>query len=58
MKPHSQRGVALVITLIMLAVVTLMAITFLAVSRRERSAVAVTEEQNTSRLMADRKSVV
>lgn len=53
MKPHSQRGVALIITLIMLAVVTLMAITFLAVSRRERSAVAVTEEQNTSRLMAD-----
>ena len=53
MKPHSQRGVALIITLIMLAVVTLMAITFLAVSRRERSAVAVTEEQTTSRLMAD-----
>lgn len=53
MKPHSQRGVALVITLIMLTVVTLMAITFLAVSRRERSAVAVADEQNTSRLMAD-----
>jgi len=52
MKPHSQRGVALVITLVMLAVVTLMAITFLAVSRRERSSVSVTEEQTTARLMA------
>lgn len=55
MKPHvqRQRGVALVITLIMLAVVTLMAITFLAVSRRERASVTVTEEQTTARLMAE-----
>jgi hypothetical protein len=53
MKRHSIRGVALVITLVMLAVVTLMAVTFLAVSRRERSAVTVTEEQTTARLMAD-----
>ncbi len=53
MKAQSQRGVALVITLIMLAVVTFMAITFLAVSRRERSSVAVTEEQTTARLMSE-----
>lgn len=48
-----QRGVALVITLVMLSVVTLMAITFLAVSRRERAAVAVAEYQVTARTMAD-----
>lgn len=48
-----QRGVALVITLVMLSVVTLMAITFLAVSRRERAAVAVAEYQSTARSMAD-----
>jgi hypothetical protein len=53
MKHHSERGVALVITLVMLALVTVMAVTFLAVSRRERSAVTVTEEQTTARLMAD-----
>lgn len=52
-RQRRERGVALVITLVMLALVTLMAITFLAVSRRERSAVTVTEEQNTSRAMAD-----
>ena len=53
MKPQSQRGVALVITLVMLAVVTFMAITFLAVSRRERASVSVTEEQTTARYMAE-----
>lgn len=53
MRFQSQRGVALVITLVMLSVVTLMAITFLAVSRRERAAVAVSEFQMNSRLMAD-----
>src|ERR1035441_2990774 len=36
---HPQSGVALIITLILLSVVTFMAITFLALSRRERSAV-------------------
>ncbi len=53
MKVQSQRGVALVITLVMLSVVTFMAITFLAVSRRERTSVGVTEDQTTARLMAD-----
>ncbi len=53
MKAQSQRGVALVITLIMLAVVTFMAITFLAVSRRERASVSVTEETTTARLMSE-----
>lgn len=53
MKHKNESGVALVITLVMLAVVTLMAITFLAVSRRERAAVGVTDDQAMSRLMAD-----
>jgi hypothetical protein len=48
-----QRGVALVITLIMLSVVTFMAITFLALSRRERFSVSVTADQTTASLMAD-----
>ena len=53
MKRNSQNGVALVITLIMLSVVTFMAITFLALSRRERGAVSVTVDQTTAKLMAD-----
>jgi hypothetical protein len=40
--------VALIITLIMLAVVTFMALTFLAISRRERGAVTTTTDQNTA----------
>ena len=36
MKRNSEQGVVLVITLIMLALVTLMAVVFLAISRRER----------------------
>ncbi len=41
MNRNSQRGVALVITLIMLAMVTVMAVLFLGISRRERSSVTV-----------------
>ncbi len=40
MKRPSQRGVALVITLIMLSVITVIAVAFLAISRRERATVA------------------
>ena len=50
---HSQRGVALVITLILLSVVTFMAITFLALSRRERSAVTTVTDTASARLAAD-----
>src|SRR6184192_3628237 len=39
MKYSKQRGVALVITLIMLSVITVMAVAFLALSRRERASV-------------------
>lgn len=53
MKRSSQRGVALVTTLIMLAVVTMMAVTFLAISRRERASVQVTADQTDARNMAD-----
>ena len=48
-----QRGVALVSTLIMLSVVVLMAVAFLAVSRRERASVTVTQSQTVAKLMAD-----
>ena len=50
---HSQKGVALIITLILLSVVTFMAITFLALSRRERSAVTTVTDTASARLAAD-----
>jgi len=53
MKHQSQRGVALVITLIMLSVVTVMAVVFLGISRRERFSVGVTASQTDARLAAD-----
>ena len=49
----SQRGVALVITLLMLAVVTFMAVAFLTLSRRERGSVSVTQEVTVAKSMAD-----
>lgn len=51
--PPSERGVALIITLILLAVVTFMALTFLAVSRRERNAVTTTTDTASAQLAAD-----
>ena len=53
MKRNNQRGIVLVITLIMLSVVTFMAVAFLALSRRERGSVTVTTSQTTAALMAD-----
>ena len=53
MKSHSQSGMVLIITLLLLAVVTFMAVFFLAMSRRERSSVKVTEDQTDAKLMAD-----
>jgi len=53
MNHKSQRGVALVLTLIMLAMVTVMAVLFLGVSRRERSSVVLTENQTDAKLAAD-----
>jgi hypothetical protein len=49
----SQNGVALIITLILLSVVTVMAITFLALSSRERGAVTTVTDTAGARLAAD-----
>jgi hypothetical protein len=46
-------GMALVITLILLAVITFMAVTFLVVSHSERSAVSTTTDQSISKLAAE-----
>jgi hypothetical protein len=50
---RSPSGMALVITVILIAVVTFMAITFLAISRRERGAVTTTTDTTTAQLAAD-----
>lgn len=51
-RSHEQ-GIALITTLIMLSVVTLMAVTFLAVSRRERASVTTSSDRQDARAMAD-----
>ncbi len=48
-----QRGIALVITLILLSVTLVMAVAFLALSRRDRSSVATTTDTATARLAAE-----
>lgn len=50
---HQEQGIALITTLIMLSVVTLMAVTFLAVSRRERSSVVTTSDRIDARAIAE-----
>jgi hypothetical protein len=49
----SRRGIALVITLIMLSVTLVMAIAFLALARRERNAVSTTTDTTRAKLAAD-----
>ena len=49
----ARRGIALVITLIMLSVTLVMAIAFLALARRERNSVSTTTDTTTARLAAD-----
>src|ERR1700688_776313 len=46
-------GVALVITLILLSVITFMAVTFLVVSRSERGTVKATQDQAAARMSAE-----
>ncbi len=46
---RSQRGVALIITVIMLSVITFLAVAFLALSGREKGAVKVNTDQTTAR---------
>jgi hypothetical protein len=49
----SQGGVALIITVILLSVLTLMTLAFLSMSRRERGAVTTTTDTASARLAAD-----
>ena len=51
--PAARRGIALVITLLMLSVVTITAVAFLAVSRRERDSVTTFAEQVDARYVAE-----
>jgi hypothetical protein len=50
---HPERGIALVITLILLSVTLVMALAFLAVSRRERNSVTTAADTTTARLATD-----
>ena len=50
---HSEQGIALVITLILLSVTLVMAVAFLAISRRERGSVTTSTDTTTARLAAD-----
>lgn len=49
----SEQGIALVITLILLSVTLVMAVAFLAVSRRERGSVTTTQDTATAKFAAD-----
>jgi hypothetical protein len=50
---HSEKGFALVITLILLSVTLIMAVAFLAISRRERGSVVTSTDTATARYAAD-----
>src|ERR1035438_1765950 len=52
-RAYSERGIALVITLILLSVTLVMAIAFLAISRREAGSVSTSTDSVTARLAAD-----
>jgi len=52
-EPGTERGVALVITLVLLSVITFMAIAFLVLTRGQRSTAAVMSDQLTARLATD-----
>lgn len=53
MKQITQKGIALIITLVMLSIVTLMAVAFLTISRSQRQSVRVDTDYTTARLMAE-----
>jgi hypothetical protein len=50
---HSERGVALVITLILLSVITFMAVTFLVVTQGEKKSVSTQTDQVVAKMMVD-----
>ena len=51
--PHSQSGVALVVTLLLLSIITFMTVTFLVVSRSQKGSVVTETDQAIARLAAD-----
>ena len=53
MRRNRQQGVALVVTLILLSVITFTAITFLVISRAEKGAVATSTDQTVAKLAAE-----
>ena len=53
MKRHSQRGIALILTLILLSVITFLTLAFLALSRREKAAANVNLDQTRAKQAAD-----
>ncbi len=53
MKRHSQRGVALIITLIMLAIITVVAVIFLGIARRNRAGITVQQDQTAAEFAAE-----
>ena len=53
MKRREQQGVALVVTLILLAVITMIVVAFLAVSQRNRGLTSTATDQINSQFMAD-----
>jgi len=55
---RSERGIALIITLILLSVITFMAVTFLVVSRSEHGSVATTTDQAAARYAVETAQAV
>src|SRR5688572_8529712 len=53
MRRSSESAIALVMTLIMLSVITVVAVTFLALTQRERTAVTQSSQQSDAELMAE-----
>src|ERR1043166_9665729 len=53
LKPTKQRAVALVVTLLMLSVITVVVVAFLALSRRERGSISQTINLTDSKMMND-----
>src|SRR5688572_107933 len=53
MKRCSERAVALIMTLIMLTVITVVAVAFLAMTQRERTSVSQSTYQSEAEIMAD-----
>src|SRR5689334_20467421 len=53
MRRYSEQAVALIMTLIMLSVITVVAVAFLALTQRERTSVSQSTQQTEAELMTD-----